>query len=107
MASREWMITKVVGLLLGLSLLVSTGVGAANLFATLRRDVDRNEERIVTHEKTDTEKWLAMEAKVDEVEDDVHQLEIDRAKAEAQHQEVMRMLEDIKAEILKWEVANG
>ncbi len=76
MASREWVITKIVGLLLGLSLLLSTGVGAANLFTSLRRDVDRNEGAIAKHEEGDVKKWDNINEQVDSLKDKNHLLEI-------------------------------
>ena len=43
---RQWFLTKLVGALLALFLLISSCIGAANLVSSLRKDINRNVEDI-------------------------------------------------------------
>ena len=107
MASREWMITKIVATILGVVTLVSICVGAANLVVNLQSDVDRIDSDVEKHIDNDMSKWESIEDDMDSVVDDVHALELKQAKTEANYQEIMRMLEQIQGELKRLEVVNG
>jgi len=42
MADKQWLMTKIIGCLMGIFMFVSTCIGGANIFASLRRDIDKN-----------------------------------------------------------------
>jgi peptidoglycan hydrolase CwlO-like protein len=105
MASREWLITKVTGLLMGIALLVSTGVGAANLITSLRRDVDRNEERINKHENADEKKWEKIEGEISELDRNIDLLNISSAEQATQFAHILREIEKLNLKFDKFEVA--
>ena len=57
MADRQWFLTKFVGAALSLLLIVSTCMGAANMFFDLKRDVRDNTTDITDHKTDDAGKW--------------------------------------------------
>lgn len=107
MASREWLITKIVGLVLGIITLVSICASAANLVATIRNDVSRLDRDVTTHIERDERKFESITAEISSTKSKVHDLELKQATTDAHYQEIMRMLSEIKNELNRWEAING
>ncbi len=104
MANREWMIIRVAGSLMTILLLLSTGIGIANMYFDLKRDVARNEGSIRDHKTEDNKKWEAQAdkddkwvKKVDDVEEKVHSLELQNTRIESNLKEIIRRLEENRA----------
>jgi vacuolar-type H+-ATPase subunit C/Vma6 len=85
-------------------LLLSTGIGIANMYFDLKRDVARNEGSIRDHKTEDNKKWEEQAQKddkwfkkVDDVEEKVHSLELQNTRIESNQKEILRRLEENRA----------
>lgn len=93
---RQWFWTKLVGSAMTLFILVSSCIGAANMYFDLKRDVVRNESTLVEHKTIDDKKWNEVWEDVDENTDNIHLLEKNSAVAEAHYQSIKSELAEIK-----------
>ena len=93
---KQWFFTKVVASIMGLFLLLSSGIGAANMHFDLKRDVTRNESMLVEHKVIDDKKWTKAWVDIDTNTDSIHQLEKSGAVAEAHYQSIKSELAEIK-----------
>ena len=96
---RQWLWTKIVAGLMTLFVLVSSCIGAANMHFDLKRDVVRNENNISSHEVSDEKKWDKVWDEVDDHDDSINLIKVQNAKLETQYQEIMRVLQELKATI--------
>ena len=80
---KQWFLTKVVGVLLTLLLLISTSVGAANMFLSLKADVIRNGKAI--RKNSDD---------VEEIDDDVRILQLTDKELEIKYAEILRRFDE-------------
>jgi hypothetical protein len=83
MASREWLITKVVGLALGIITIVSICIGGANVVVNLQSDVRdtkghivRVDERVDKHIDHDDAKFDKVYTAIDVLKEKNHALEL-------------------------------
>jgi hypothetical protein len=107
MADREWFMTKMAGSILAVLLLMSIGIGAANLHYDLARDVQRNEANQKQHSDDDAKKWDVVLADVGENEDNITLLRLENKERETQFLDIVRRLEELRAELSKWEPPRG
>jgi len=94
MANREWFLTKLVGSLLGLLLLISTTVGAANMFFDLKRDVVGVTETVSKHVEKDAEFRESIGEDIDEIKSNVHSLELIDKELEMKYVEILRRFDE-------------
>jgi hypothetical protein len=106
MADRQWFLTKLAGAIMTLFVLISTGVGAANLVTDLRRDITRNEENHSKHEMLDEKKWEKIFAEVDGNREDIHTLELQDKEIAIRQQTILEALKRIELKIDSFEVVN-
>jgi len=104
MASREWMITKVVGLILGLATIVSICIGGANVVVQLRGDVSRNRIEIVDHKKTDEKRFDKIFEDIEINEDNIHRIELQNTRIETNQKDMIRRLDELHRMLLNFEV---
>jgi len=94
MASREWMITKVIGAILGVVTLVSICIGGANVVVVMQKDISRIDSDVATHKADDSKRWDKAFEDIDELEDDVHGLQIADKELEMKYSEILRRLDE-------------
>jgi hypothetical protein len=103
MADREWFLTKVTGTVMGLLLVMSMGIGAANLHFDLKRDVEMNREDIIANEESESKKWEIVWEDVSVNEDHITDLRLSQGQLETKFLEIIRRLDELKSEMEKWE----
>jgi hypothetical protein len=103
MADREWFLTKVTGTVMGLLLVMSMGIGAANLHFDLKRDVEMNREDIIANEESESKKWEIVWEDVAVNEDHITDLRLSQGQLETKFLEIIRRLDELKSEMEKWE----
>jgi hypothetical protein len=92
---RQWFLIKLVGAIMGLFLLVSSCIGAANMFFDLKRDVGG-----IT---VDVSK---AEDNIDKIKDEIHGLQLSDAVAEAHYQSILAELSESKKHISELKIQN-
>jgi hypothetical protein len=95
MADKQWFLTKLVGGLMGLFLLVSSCIGGANMFFDLKRDVGGI-----------TVDVAKAEDNIDKIKDDIHGLQLSDAVAEAHYQAILAELSESKKQISELKMQN-
>jgi len=103
MADRQWFLTKLTGSAMGILLLISMGISAANLHFDLKRDVELNKASIVEHKEGDAEKWVDVWEDVDKHGDEITDIRLSQMQMETQFLEIIRRLDELKGEIERWE----
>ena len=86
--NRQWFLTKLVGSLMGLFLLMSTGIGTANIILDVKRDVSVLKVDVVK-----------VDDKAEILEDEVHLLQLSNAVGEAHYQAILTELAETKKEL--------
>ena len=101
MEDKQWFIVKLAGAILTLFILVSSSIGAANMFFDLKRDVVRNEKTIVEHKKSDEKLMDKAFSEIDENKDDIHAIEIQNGRIETMLTDILQRLEKGEANDLR------
>jgi hypothetical protein len=95
MADRQWFLTKLVGSLMGLFILMSTGIGTANIVLDVKRDVSVLKVDVVK-----------VDDKAEVLEDEVHLLQLSNAVGEAHYQAILTELAETKKEVANLNILN-
>jgi hypothetical protein len=104
MASREWMLTKMIGTALALVTLVSICIGGANVVVQLRNDVSRNRIDFLEHREDNTAKFNDIYEDVEANEDKIHALELQNTRIETNQKEIIRRLDELREVLSRFEV---
>jgi hypothetical protein len=104
MATKEWVITKVAITSLALVSLISICIGGANVLFEVKRGVVRVERDIVTHKVADDKQWVKVWEDVDNNTDDIHAIEVNDSKQQAQYDSLKADLAEIKMILKGFEV---
>jgi hypothetical protein len=103
-ANKEWLITKVAITSLALVSLISICIGGANVLFEVKRGVVRVERDIVTHKVAEDKQWEKVWMDVDTNTDDIHAIEVNDSKQQAQYDSLKADLAEIKMILKGFEV---
>lgn len=90
MASREWFLTKLVGSLLGLLLLISSSIGAAQILMDIKgevksntEDIESNDVKVEKHIDGDANKFESINDDNRELREKIHAVEVQNGRIES------------------------
>lgn len=111
MASREWMITKVVGLILGIITIVSICIGGANVVVNMqgdiadnKEDIDRIEVRVEKHIDSDLEMFGDVDKEIDTLKEKNHALELAMSEQTVRFNYIVEELRELNSKFDQLEV---
>ena len=111
MASREWMITKIVMLVVGLITIVSICVGAANIVVNMQGDIDdanddiyRIEGRVEKHIDTDLITFREIDVEIDSLKEKNHSIELAMSEQTVRFNYIVEELRELNGKIDQLEV---
>lgn len=93
------MLTKIIGLVLGIVTIVSICVGAANVVVVMQKDISRIDSDVSGHIADDSKKWDSAIDDIETLEDEVHQLELIDKELEMKYLEILRRFDEINEQL--------
>lgn len=104
MADKQWFLTKLIGALMGLMLLISMVVGLSNMHYDLKRDVRGNTTDISDNKKEGSEELKAIKNDLSEVKSVQTEIRLNQREQTTHYAHILREVEKLNIKFDTFEV---